>query len=121
MHGGINHPEPFLQTKQVLKLQQRIGGNIGITRAGLAVCGARMYGYAPACGKLARYLDKLRRHQFNQIIHDNIHALLVESPVISETEQIYLQALALHQIAVGDIANNYTGKIGLFPQSPVAR
>ena len=37
----------------------------------------------------------------------------MESPVISETEQIYLQALALHQIAVGDIANNYTGKIGL--------
>ena len=43
-------------------------------------------GQTTARRKLAPYLDVLRIHQFNQILHDNINAVLVKVPVIAETK-----------------------------------
>ena len=36
--------------------------------------------------KLAPYFDVFRIHQLNQILHDNINAVLMKVPVIAETK-----------------------------------
>lgn len=43
-----------------------------------------------ARGELAPDLDVLGVHQTDQIVHDDIHAVLVEISVVTEAEQVQL-------------------------------
>ena len=42
------------------------------------------------------HLYILRIHQFDQVLHDDVHTVLMEIPVVTETEEIELQTLALY-------------------------
>ena len=82
-------------------------------RAGTSVIGIRVDRDAATRGKDTCHLDILRIHQMNEVFHYNVHAIFVESSVIAEAEQIELQALALHHLDIGDIANTDFRKVRL--------
>ena len=52
----------------------------------LAVVCVWIDGQTTARRKLAPYLDVLRIHQLNQILHNDINAVLVKVPMIAETK-----------------------------------
>ena len=52
-------------------------------------------------------------HQFHQILHDDVDAILVEVTMVAEAEEIEFEALALHHQRTGNVINNKVAKIGL--------
>lgn len=79
----------------------------------LAVIAIRVDGNAATRRELAPHLDILRVHQGNKILHDDVHAVLVEIAMVAEAEQIQLQALAFHHAFPRNIGNVDGGEIGL--------
>ena len=76
-----------------------------VLRAGAAPVGVGVDGDAAARGEEARDLDVLGVHQGAQVFHDGVDAVLVEVAVGAETEEVELEALALHHPPVGDVAD----------------
>ena len=58
--------------------------------AGLAVIAVGVDGDAAARGEFAPDFDIFRIHQANEILHDDVHAVLMEITVVAETEQVQL-------------------------------
>ena len=48
----------------------------------------------------------------NEVFHYDVHAILVESTMIAEAEQVEFQTLALYHLDIGDIANTDSAKSG---------
>lgn len=82
-------------------------------RAGTSVIGIRINGDASARGEDTRHLNILRVHQMNEVFHYDVHAILVESTMIAEAEQVEFQTLALYHLDIGDIANTDFRKVRL--------
>lgn len=72
-----------------------------VLRAGTSIVCIGINGDAAARGEDARNLDVLGIHQTDEVFHYNIDAILVESAVVAETEEIELQTLALHHFTSG--------------------
>lgn len=64
-----------------------------IFRAGAAVVRIREYAYSSAWSEQARYLNIFGVHKLYQVFHYLVYAVLMEVPVIAETEKVQLQAL----------------------------
>ena len=64
-------------------------------------------------GKQAYHLDITRIHQLHQVFHNHVHAVFVKVAVVTETEQIQFQALALHHALARNIADYDFAEIGL--------
>lgn len=47
----------------------------------------------------------------NEVFHYDVHAILVESTMIAEAEQVEFQTLALYHLDIGDIANTDFRKV----------
>ena len=88
-------------------------GECLIVSPGATVIGIRMDGYATSRGEKSEHFDVLGIHQLDQVIEDNIHAILMETAMVAETEEVELQALTLHHPDVGNITDPYLRKIGL--------
>jgi hypothetical protein len=58
-------------------------------------------------------LDIARIHQLDEVVHDDVHAVLMEVAVVAKREEVQLETLALHHALVGDIENLYLGEVGL--------
>ena len=56
----------------------------------LAVVGIRIDGQTAARQEFAPNLNIFRLHQLNKVLHDDVHAILMEITVITEAEQIQL-------------------------------
>ena len=69
----------------------------------LAIVCVWIDGQTTARRKLAPHLDIFRIHQLHEIFHDDVDTILVKVAVISEAEQIKLQAFALHHPHVGNV------------------
>ena len=67
----------------------------------------------PPRGKDTCYLDILWIHQLDEVLHDDVHAVLVKITMVAETEEIELQALALYHLHVRDIADANLSKVWL--------
>ena len=52
-------------------------------------------------------------HQFDQIFHDDVDAVLMEVTVVAETEEIEFQALALHHPDIRYVLYHYLSEVGL--------
>ena len=52
----------------------------------LAVVCVRIDGQTTARRKLAPYLDVLRIHQLDEVFHDDIDAIFMEIPMVTETK-----------------------------------
>ena len=61
-----------------------------VAGAGTAVIGVRIDADPSTGCEEPRHLDILRVHHADQILHDDIDAVLVESPVVAEGEEVDL-------------------------------
>ena len=61
----------------------------------------------------ARYLYIFGVHKLDEVLHDLVHAVLMEISVVAETEKIELEALALDHSHVRDIAYADLGEVRL--------
>ena len=73
--------------------------------AGTAVVGVRVDGDAATWGEEAGNLDVFGIHQFDEVLHDDVYAVLVEVSVVSEAEKIEFETLAFNHLDVRDIAD----------------
>ena len=78
-----------------------------------AVVAVGVYGNSSAGGKLSPYLNIFGIHKLDKVFHDDVHAVLVEVPVVAEAVEIKLQGLAFHHSLRGDVGNIYRRKVGL--------
>jgi len=88
-------------------------GELLVLRAWLAIVGVRPDADAATRGKDTCYLDVLRVHQLDEVLHDDVHAVFMEVAMVAKTEQIELEALAFHHLHVGDVADANLGEVWL--------
>ena len=88
-------------------------GDLFPARVRAAVVGVGMDGDAATGREFAPDLDILRIHERDEILHDDVHAILVEIAVVAEREQVELQALALHHALIRHVVDVDRGEIGL--------
>ena len=81
--------------------------------AWLAIVGVRPDADAATRSKDTCYLNILRVHQLDEVLHDDVYAILVEIAVVAETEEVKLQTLALHHLHVRNITDADLCKIRL--------
>ena len=84
-----------------------------IFRSGTSIVCIRVNGDAAARGENSRNLNIFVVHQTDKVFHYNVYAILMESAMITKTEKIKLQALALHHFHIGNIADADFRKIRL--------
>ena len=80
---------------------------------GIAPVGKRQDGDAAAWIEVADDLDILGIHEGNQILHDDVDAILMKVAVVAEAEQIELEALALDHADARDVVDDDAPKVGL--------
>lgn len=73
----------------------------------------RIYTYTATWRKDTGHFYILRIHQFNKILHNLIHAVLMKIAMISKAEKIEFQAFALYHPLIRYIINIYGREIGL--------
>ncbi len=78
-----------------------------------AVIGIREYGDSTTRSEKTCYFNVFRVHQFDKVFHDFVYAILVEVSMITETEKIEFQALALDHFHVRDVADTDFSKVRL--------
>ncbi len=78
-------------------------------------------GDASAGSELAPYLDVARIHELDEILHDDIHAVLMEVSVVAEAEEVQLQGLGLHHSDIRNIGNVDSRKVRLARDRAEAR
>ena len=72
---------------------------------GICVVGERVDADTASRHKPPGDLQILGIHQFDEILHDDVHAVLVKVPMITEGEEIEFETLALHHPLAGDITD----------------
>jgi len=88
-------------------------GQLLVLGAWTPVVGIGVDGDAATWGEDAGDLNVLGIHEADEVLHDDVDAVLVEVAVVTETEEVELEALALHHALIGEIADAYLGKVGL--------
>ena len=78
-----------------------------------AIVAVRVNGNAAAGQKLSPHFNVRRLHQPDQVVHDDVHTVLVEIAVIPEAEQIQLQRFALHHDLPRHVGNVQGRKVRL--------
>lgn len=71
-------------------VRQSVKGDSFPFCAGLAIVAVGVNGDAASGKEFAPDLNIFRLHQANQILHNNVHTVLMEIPMVSEAEQIQL-------------------------------
>ncbi len=79
----------------------------------IAVVGERLDGDSPTGIEQADDLQILGIHQLDEVLHDDVHAVLVEVAVVAETEEVEFEALALHHQRAWNVINNDVPEVGL--------
>ena len=72
-------------------------------------------------GKNAGDFDVFRIHQTDEVLHNLVDAILMEVSVVAETEEVELQAFALHHTLVGQVTDSDFGKVRLSRDRAEAR
>ena len=80
---------------------------------GVGIVGEGVDADAAAGGEDTRYLKVLRVHQFDQVFHDDVHAVFVEIAVIAERKEIELERLGLHHLLPRNVGYIDGGEVGL--------
>ena len=81
--------------------------------AGNAVIAVGINRYTAAREKFSPDLDIFRLHKPDEILHYDVHAVLVEIAVIAEAEQIKFQRFALDHFFSRNIGNIYRSEVRL--------
>ena len=88
-------------------------GTYHVLMFSVAIVGERLDGDASSGVEQADDLRILGIHQLDQILHDDVHAVLMEVTVVAKAEEIEFQALALHHQRARDVIDNQVTKVGL--------
>ena len=119
LHGSISGEG---KTQGCLFVRRKASpGDLFPARVRTAVVGVGMDGDTAARREFAPDLDILRVHERDEVLHDSVHAILVEIAVIAEREQIEFQALALHHALIRHVVDVDRGEIGLTRDRAEAR
>ena len=78
-----------------------------------AIVGIRMDGDAAAWCEDARHLDVAWIHELDEVLHNDVDAVLVEVAVVAEGEEVEFQRLRLHHPDIGDVRDDDVGKVRL--------
>ena len=84
-----------------------------VLSAGAAIVAEGKDADASPWGEVPKDLDVARVHQLDEIRHNDIHTVLMEGTVITEAEEVELEALALDHLHIRDIADVYGRIVGL--------
>ena len=79
----------------------------------VAIIGKRFDADAPARIKQADDLQILGIHQLDQVLHDDVHTILMKIAMVAEAEQVEFQAFALDHAHTRDVVDDDVAKIGL--------
>ena len=80
---------------------------------GVAVVGEGFDGNAPTGIEQADNLQIFWVHQFDKVLHDDVHTVLVKVAMVAEAEEVKLKAFTLHHQGARDIINNKVSEIRL--------
>ena len=80
---------------------------------GIAVIGERFDGDAATGVEQSNDLQIFRIHQFDQIFHDDVHAVFMKVAMVAKAEEVEFQALALHHQRTRNVVDNEVSKVGL--------
>ena len=80
---------------------------------GVAVVGEGFDGDAATGIEKADDLKIFLVHQFDQVLHDDVDAVLVEVAMVTETEEIEFQALALYHQRTRDVVDDNMTEVRL--------
>ena len=97
-----------------------MGGQLLVLRAGATIVAEGKDANPSSGGKVPKNLDVARVHQLDEVLHDDIHTVLMEGTVITEAEEVELEALALDHLHIRDIADVYGRIVGLSGDGAVA-
>ena len=90
-----------------------MGGQLLVLSAGAAIVTEGKDANPSSGGKVPKDLDVARVHQLDEILHNDIHTVLMEGTVITEAEEVELEALALDHLHIRDVADVYGRIVGL--------
>ena len=76
-------------------------GNLLPSGSGFSVIAVGINGNAASRRKFSPDLNIFRIHKTDQILHNDVHAILMKISVIAEAEKIQLQRFALHHFFTG--------------------
>ena len=88
-------------------------GQFLVLGAGASVVGVGVDADAAAGGEDAGDLDVLGVHEADEVLHDDVDAVLVEVAVVAEGEEVELERLALDHALVGEVGDADLGEVGL--------
>jgi len=94
-------------------VEHTVVSHLLVLGAWTAIVGIRIDADAASGRKQSCYLNVLWVHQLDKILHDGVDAVLVEITVVTEAEEVELQALTLHHTLARDVVDTYLGKVGL--------
>ena len=80
---------------------------------GVGIVGEGVDADAATGGEDTRYLKVLRVHQFDQVFHDDVHAVFVEIAVIAERKEVEFERLRLYHLLPWNVGNVDCGEVGL--------
>lgn len=94
-------------------VSQSVPCHVFPARTGLTVIAVRVDRNAASRSKFTPDFDVFRIHQFDQVFHDDIHAVFMEVPMISEAEQVKFERFTFYHFFTRDVGNIDCRKIRL--------
>ena len=79
----------------------------------VAIVGKRLDADASTRVEQADDLQVFGIHQLDQVLHDDVDAILMKVTMVAETEQVQFQALALDHALTWDVVDDDAAKVGL--------
>lgn len=96
-----------------IMIHHAVVGHLFVFRSRLTIVRIRVNGDAAARCEFAPYFNEARVHQLDQVVHDDIHTILVEITMVAEAEQVQLERFALHHFHIRNVADIDRRKVRL--------
>jgi hypothetical protein len=79
----------------------------------ISIIGERINADTSAGHEITGYLQVFGIHQPNQILHNDIHAVFMEIPMVTEGKEVEFETFALHHLLARDIRDINMSEIRL--------
>ena len=93
--------------------EEPVAGEVAPFGARDAVVAVGVDGEAASGEEFAPDFDVAGAEEFDEVGHDDVHAVFVEVAVISKGEEVEFQGFAFYHVFIGDVGNIDGGKVGL--------
>ncbi len=93
--------------------EEAVAGEVAPLGAWDAVVAVGVDGEAASREEFAPDFDVAGAEEFDEVGHDDVHAVFVKVAVVSEGEEVEFQGFAFYHVLVGDVGNVDGSKVGL--------